>query len=610
MDKYQVLSQYFGYSEFRHGQEQLIDGILSGQDVFGIMPTGGGKSLCYQVPALLLEGVTVVVSPLISLMKDQVMALQNAGGPAVFINSSLTGEEMRRAYGDLRLGVYKLVYVAPERLLTDGFLDALSGLRVSLVAVDEAHCISQWGQDFRPGYLRIVDFLHCLGYRPTVAAFTATATLQVREDVERILQLREPLRVVTGFDRPNLCFEVRRPKNKPAEILQLVTQRAGKSGIVYCATRKRVEDVCDLLRAKGVAATRYHAGLEESERRQNQEAFIYDRCSVMVATNAFGMGIDKSNVSFVIHYNMPQSMEAYYQEAGRAGRDGAPAECILLYNGGDVSTGKYFIEQPIENDPLLPEERQWMKERDYARLEVMVGYCKTDRCLRGYILDYFGQAHEEECDNCGSCQADMVDKDITTEAKMVLSCIKRIQNHLGYSMGTAMVVRVLRGSQEQRLLSLGLQKLSTYGLMSSRSKADVESIIEALELQGYLHRDSVHGAITLTARAGEVLFREEQVTMKVPKPKETPAKKKPASTSAAEPDAELLGALKVLRFRLAREQNVPAYIVFSNATLQDMAAKAPTTMEEFLEVSGVGEFKAQQYGDVFLREIRDYLSKL
>ena len=387
MDKLTALRQYFGFSSFRDGQQALIDATLSGRDVLGVMPTGGGKSLCYELPALLLPGITLVISPLISLMKDQVMVLRSAGIPAGCINSAMAPDELRAAYQDTRYGVYKILYVAPERLLGDGFCALAQELDISLVAVDEAHCISQWGQDFRPSYLKITEFLQKLPRRPALAAFTATATRQVREDIVRILQLQSPEVVVTGFDRPNLRFEVLRPKNKRAALLELLSARREKSGIIYCATRKSVETVCSTLLSEGFAATRYHAGLEPEERQANQEAFLRDRATVMVATNAFGMGIDKSNVSYVIHYNMPKSLEAYYQEAGRAGRDGSAADCILLYGPGDVTTAKFLILNSSENEALTDEQRQAVQAEDLMRLDGMVGYCKTKACLRGYILD-------------------------------------------------------------------------------------------------------------------------------------------------------------------------------------------------------------------------------
>ena len=605
MDELAALRQFFGFSAFRAGQQTLIDTVLSGRDALGVMPTGGGKSLCYELPALLLPGLTLVVSPLISLMKDQVMALRNAGIPAGCINSAMSMDELREAYTDARYGAYKLLYVAPERLLTDGFCALAQELEIPLVAVDEAHCISQWGQDFRPSYLKIVDFLQQLPRRPAVAAFTATATAQVRADIVRILQLREPETVVTGFDRPNLRFDVLRPKDKRAALLQLLSERRDKSGIVYCATRKSVEQVCGFLQEAGFAATRYHAGLDAEERRKNQEAFICDRSPIMAATNAFGMGIDKSNVSYVIHYNMPKSLEAYYQEAGRAGRDGSPADCILLFSSGDVATAKYLIFNAAENEELTDEDRQIVQAQDLARLEVMTGYCKTQDCLRGYILDYFGQPHEKICGNCGNCQAEFETRDLTREAQMILSCVVRARNRLGYCVGMTALSQTLYGGRSARVRELGLDALPTYGLMHAVPRTQIREWIELLEREGYLEANPVHGGIGTTPKAAGVLFSGEQVLAHVRRsPIQEPGPKKKAPAPKA--DDPLLAALKAVRFRVAQEQHVPAYIVFSNATLLDMAAKRPGSMEELLEVSGVGHVKAERYGAAFLNEIKQY----
>lgn len=604
--KESVLQRVFGYSAFRGGQEALIDAQLQGRDAFGIMPTGGGKSLCYQIPALLLEGVTLVISPLISLMRDQVMALKNAGVAAAYINSSLTPAQIRLVYRNIQSGMYKIIYVAPERLLTDGFLEAIQARKVSLVTVDEAHCISQWGQDFRPSYLKIVDFLNILTPRPVVSAFTATATETVRQDIAQILQLRDPLRVVTGFDRPNLRFEVQRPKQKLPALIDLVQQRRDKAGIVYCATRKAVEEVCENLQLNGIAATRYHAGLPDEERRDNQEDFLYDRKTVMVATNAFGMGIDKSNVSYVIHYNMPQSLESYYQEAGRAGRDGAEAECILLYAPGDVQTAKYLIQHPALSGELSQEELEQKQRLDLERLDVMVNYCKTQECLRGYILDYFGQEHESFCGNCSNCSTETEERDITDQARMILSCVQRTSAKLGYSLGLTSVVRTLLGSRDKRLLQLGLDKLGSYGMLRKLGKDDLRAMAENLESQGYLETDPVHGGISLTQKAQGVLFEGKTVSMRLPKAEASAPVSSPIGGGQ---DPNLLAMLKRLRWKIAMQESVPAYIIFSNATLEDMARKAPTTLEAFAKVNGVGSVKVKRFGEVFVDAIADYLQE-
>lgn len=604
--KESILQRVFGYSAFRGGQEALIDAQLQGRDAFGIMPTGGGKSLCYQIPALLLEGVTLVISPLISLMRDQVMALKNAGVAAAYINSSLTPAQIRLVYRNIQSGMYKIIYVAPERLLTDGFLEAIQARKVSLVTVDEAHCISQWGQDFRPSYLKIVDFLNILTPRPVVSAFTATATETVRQDIAQILQLRDPLRVVTGFDRPNLRFEVQRPKQKLPALIDLVQQRRDKAGIVYCATRKAVEEVCENLQLNGIAATRYHAGLPDEERRDNQEDFLYDRKTVMVATNAFGMGIDKSNVSYVIHYNMPQSLESYYQEAGRAGRDGAEAECILLYAPGDVQTAKYLIQHPALSGELSQEELEQKQRLDLERLDVMVNYCKTQECLRGYILDYFGQEHESFCGNCSNCSTETEERDITDQARMILSCVQRMSAKLGYSLGLTSVVRTLLGSRDKRLLQLGLDKLGSYGMLRKLGKDDLRAMAENLESQGYLETDPVHGGVSLTQKAQGVLFEGKTVSMRLPKAEASAPVSSPIGGGQ---DPNLLAMLKRLRWKIAMQESVPAYIIFSNATLEDMARKAPTTLEAFAKVNGVGSVKVKRFGEVFVDAIADYLQE-
>ena len=610
MDKYSILKQYYGHSAFRAGQEALIDAILSGRDALCVMPTGGGKSLCYQIPALLLPGITLVVSPLISLMKDQVAALKSAGVPAAYINSSLTGEQIRTVYARTRKGAYKLIYVAPERLETNSFLSLMQEMDVSFLAVDEAHCISQWGQDFRPSYLGIVDFINALPRRPIVAAYTATATKQVQSDILRLLQLQSPYRIVTGFDRPNLYFDVRRPKNKFSALAALIDERRGRSGIVYCATRAAVERVCDSLCDRGIAATRYHAGLTDEERQQNQDDFQFDRKTVMVATNAFGMGIDKSNVNFVIHYNMPKSLEAYYQEAGRAGRDGEAADCILLYSAGDVETAKFLIQSGGEE--LGDAEREELRRRDYERLKIMTGYCKTTRCLRGYILDYFGQPHAEECGNCGNCRRTYRLEDITISAQMILSCVVRVRETLGYYVGKTLIVQTLRGSRDRRLLQLGLDRLSTYGLMRKLSAEKVLAMVDRLEEAGYLRTNAQHFTLEPAAAANGVLFGGEKVAMPVhlePAAQSGEKKRRRKSAAASAPTTgtdDLFAALKAERTRLAAAEGVPAYVVFSNATLADMAAKAPRTMEDFLEVSGVGEIKAARYGEAFLKAIAAY----
>ena len=612
MDKFTILGRYFGYSEFRPGQEKLIDGVLSGSDVFGIMPTGGGKSMCYQIPAMVMEGMTLVISPLISLMRDQVSALTAAGVPAAYLNSTLNAAQHQAVFQNMLAGKYKLVYIAPERLDYGGFGNVAQRLPIRFVAVDEAHCISQWGQDFRPSYLRIVNFIDSLPRRPVVGAYTATATRQVREDVERILKLQKPVRVITGFDRPNLYFEVLQPKTKSGELLHLLASRKKKSGIVYCATRKNVESVCQLLQDKGYQATRYHAGLTEEERSANQEDFLHDRATVMVATNAFGMGIDKSNVSYVIHYNMPKSLEAYYQEAGRAGRDGTEAECILLFSNGDVSTAKFLIEQSNDNEEMEEAQRALIRRQDLDRLQSMVGYCKTSECLRGYILEYFAQAHSQVCGNCSSCKGDFEEVDITVKAQMLLSCMVRIYKHLGYWMGSTMVCKVLNGSKDRKLRELSLDQLTTYGIMKDQGITAIRKIADHLEAEGYILTEQEHQTLRLTAKASRVLYENETVTMKQRKLREEPMVQPDYSQPVqklAEEDRELYEVLRELRNQLAVKAGIAPFVVFSNASLMDMATKKPKTLSEFRRVSGVGELKASWYSQAFTTAIQKYLQE-
>ena len=565
--KLEVLSRYFGYTQFRGAQEELIDAVLSGRDVLGVMPTGGGKSLCYQIPALLLPGITLVISPLISLMQDQVLALKSVGVPAAYLNSSLSLEQQSLVLRNLRQGRYKILYAAPERLLGEGFLAMAREVPISLVAVDEAHCISQWGQDFRPSYLKIPEFLQTLPQRPVVSAYTATATPTVRRDIQKCLNLRNPLVKVTGFDRPNLRFEVRTPDSKRGTLLTLLALRKDKSGIVYCSTRKEVDSVCSFLLDKHFAAARYHAGLPDELRRKNQEDFLYDRKTVMVATNAFGMGIDKSNVSYVIHYNMPQSMESYYQEAGRAGRDGEPAECILLFGKRDIVTAKFLIEKSYEESELSEEDRALLKQQDMKRLWAMVDYCQTPGCLRQYILSYFGQYNTPKCGNCGNCAPPKKEKppalpetpgtlgtkDITKEAQMVLSCVRRIATALGHNSTVTMTVLVLRGSKDKRLLENKLDGLSTYGLMNAYSREELREIIAQLVEQGYL--DCGSGEILEpTPAAAEILFRGRAVTVTM---EEKALRERFPQSGTVIADSKLLADLKALRKRLGRKKRYP-----------------------------------------------------
>ena len=606
-----ILKQYFGYDSFRPGQDKLVQSILSGRDTLGIMPTGAGKSICYQVPALLLPGLTLVISPLISLMKDQVGALNEAGVPAACVNSAMSAESMRDVLGYAAQGGYKLLYVAPERLTAPAFLSFAQRVPVSMVTVDEAHCISQWGQDFRPSYLKILDFLAALPARPLVSAFTATATEAVRDDIVRALGLRDPFALTTGFDRPNLYFAVERPPSKPNALLRLLATRTGKSGIVYCATRKTVDDVCDMLLAKGLPATRYHAGLSAEERQRNQEDFLYDVKPIMVATNAFGMGIDKSNVSFVIHYNMPKNMESYYQEAGRAGRDGEPADCILLYSGQDVHTAEFLIGHSHEagDSSVDPETRQALIERDRDRLRQMTFYATTDECLRRYILRYFGEQAPVSCGHCGNCDTVFEQVDATVDAQKILSCVYRMAER-GLHFGRGMAAAVLVGSQSEQIKKFRLDTLSTYGIMRGTSMARVRQLTDALIERGCLKADpDRYNALFLTASGNALMRGRDTFALRLPREKkpETKATHRRAVPLEADVDESLFERLRTLRAALAQKAHVPPYVIFSNATLADMAARQPIIEFELLTVRGVGEAKARRYGDAFLDAIKDYL---
>ncbi len=602
----QLLKHYFGYDQFREGQEELIEAILEGRDVLGIMPTGAGKSLCYQIPALMMDGITLVISPLISLMKDQVSNLNQAGILAAYLNSSLTPAQYHKALELARRGRYPIIYVAPERLMTEEFLRfALDpAVKIAMVAVDEAHCVSQWGQDFRPSYLKIVDFIKKLPVRPVVSAFTATATAQVRDDMIKILMLQQPKIRTTGFDRPNLYFAVSSPRDKYGALKEYLELHRGESGVIYCLTRKTVEEVCQKLMKDGFPVTRYHAGLNDMERKRNQEDFIYDRAPIMVATNAFGMGIDKSDVRFVVHYNMPKNMESYYQEAGRAGRDGEPAECVLFYGGQDVVTNQFFIDNNMDNDELDEEARELVKERDRERLKKMTYYCFTRDCLRDYILRYFGEYGSNYCGNCGNCLTQFEMMDVTEQARAILSCIESSYQRYG----AAVIVETLHGSNTAKLRSNGMSENPWYGKLKSQSVHRLRQIINQLLLEEYLFTtDDGYAIVKLTKKGSRLLLEDGKVWMKMVReegPKERQAgekaKKKPGKTAVPEADTGLFEMLRRLRSQIAREENVPPYIVFSDKTLVSMCLIKPRTKEEMMCVSGVGEVKYGRYGKRFL----------
>ena len=594
MNKEEILKHYYGYDRFRPAQAEIIETILSKRDVLAIMPTSAGKSICFQVPALMLDGITIVVSPLISLMYDQVTSLKEMGIKAILLNSAMTSLEYYQAIEQLQRGEVKLLYVAPERFEQEGFLEMMQGIQISMVAVDEAHCISQWGQDFRPSYQNIDTFVAQLPTRPIVAAFTATATPRVRLDIKQQLKLQHPFEVVTSFDRANLYFGMEEPRDKMSRLLELIKEK--ESTIVFCNTRKEVEKVCEKLQKKGIAADWYHAGLSPEARSKVQEDFIFDRIDVIVATNAFGMGIDKSNVRKVIHYNMPKDIESYYQEAGRAGRDGEPAECILLYGAKDIIINKFLVKQN--------EDKVGM-----AKLNEMIDYCRTVRCLRGFMLDYFGQKDiPEDCGHCTNCLNKVTLTDVTPQAQMILSCIIRMKERYGMSK----VSEVLRGSKRAEMKALHFDQLSTYGIMKDYSDKALKEFISSLIADRYIETEGLQYPILQVSELGKkALKNHEKIEVK---PIVAQILQKPDAIQQhqvqdnAPFDEVLYDRLRSLRMDLAFDQNVPPFLVFSDKTLKEFCRHLPTTDREFLQISGVGEKKLETYGEAFMKVIREYKS--
>lgn len=621
----QILKTYFGYDSFRDGQGEIIDTILSRRDALAIMPTGAGKSLCYQVPALLLPGITLVVSPLISLMQDQVKSLNEAGIHAAYINSSLTEGQINKALSFAARGVYKIIYVAPERLETASFLSFALHTPISMVTVDEAHCISQWGQDFRPSYLKIIDFVEQLPGNPIISAFTATATEVVKNDIARILKLKNPNVVVTGFDRENLYYQVEHLTGKQKDIFiqNYIETHPNESGIIYCATRKNVDTLYEKLLKQGVSVTRYHAGMSNDIRKKSQDDFIYDRAQVVIATNAFGMGIDKSNVRFVIHYNMPQSMENYYQEAGRAGRDGEPAKCILLFSAQDVMISKLLLGSK-DFEGMDFQEIDQVKRQDSRRLQLMEGYCMTTSCLRNYILEYFGETTHQPCDNCGNCHQEFEELDMTLDAKWVVGCITEMRGRYGQSL----VIGTLLGSKKARLKDIGATSYNCYGQLDNRTEADLRLLISQMIRMGYIIQTEGEYSVLKAGNIADLQTKNIKIIVKKFKEKEkisaSKKRKNPfekdifsaskvgssAGTTAANSsrNSALFETLRQLRLQIAKEESVPPYIVFTDKTLIDMCEKLPQNEDEMLNVSGVGQNKLKKYGQRFLQEIFSFLS--
>ena len=601
----EALKAVFGYDSFRQGQESVINAILEGRDILAVMPTGAGKSLCYQVPAMLFSGIALVISPLISLMQDQVKALNEAGVDAAFINSSLYEKELNDTFKNAYKGYYKIIYVAPERLMSEGFISLAKSIEISMITVDEAHCISQWGQDFRPSYMDIAEFINILGKRPIISAFTATATQNVREDIICSLGLSDPYFLVTGFDRENLFFQVDKPQNKDRFILDYIERHRGESGIIYCATRKNVDSLYTLLRKQHISVAKYHAGMSNKERKQMQDDFVFDYTSIVIATNAFGMGIDKSNVRFVIHYNMPSSMENYYQEAGRAGRDGLNSECILLFSPQDIIINRFLLEHKDFSD-IDPIDAMTIRERDIKRLHIMEGYCYTTECLRNYILKYFDEDPKKPCDDCGNCLRQFETLDMTDEAKKIINCIYEFRGKYGKNI----IMDTVLGAKTARLAEIGANEYKSYGVLESSNKNLLRRLIEELLLEGYIATGEYQvlklGDISRLKNTETKVMVKITDEDKITKRNEKPKKNKKGMDSLTSKGFKLFDKLKELRLEIARAEKIPPYIVFNDKTLIDMCAKMPTTKSDMLNVSGVGENKYGKYGERFIEVIKGF----
>ena len=603
MELESLLKQYFGYTSFRPGQHEVIQTLLEGRDCLAIMPTGAGKSICFQLPALMMPGVTLVISPLISLMKDQVDSLVNQEIPATYINSQCTFEEAKARFAAIRAGRVKLVYISPERLENEFFTSFMQSLPISMFIIDEAHCVSQWGHDFRPSYCAIKDWIAALPRRPVVGAFTATATEKVKEDMMTLLGLEKERIFIGGFDRPNLYFRVVRTNRKLDFALAYVQQHQEDSGIIYAATRKEVDRVYEELTRRGIRAGRYHAGLSDDVRRTMQDAFTYDRLQVIVATNAFGMGIDKSNVRYVIHYQMPKNIESYYQEAGRAGRDGAPGECILLFSRQDIMIQKFLIEQSV-HDPQ-------QQAVEFRLLNAMVRYCEGNHCLRHYILTYFGEHPSwQRCEKCGNCDQETVEEDMTEQVRSICLCVDELKGRFGMTM----VCDILKGSQNAKVRRYGFENNSAFGMLGDFTLSEVRDMVRQCIDDGYLDQsDGKYPVVSLTADGRQALsgsrrIVQQKVVAADPVP-ELPKRQQKRRAGAIDEDAlrPLFDTLRAVRLELAKDEHIPPFVIFSDATLWDMAALKPDSLDAMSQIKGVGSFKLHKYGRRFVGAIQSYI---
>ena len=603
MELESLLKQYFGYTSFRPGQHEVIQTLLEERDCLAIMPTGAGKSICFQLPALMMPGVTLVISPLISLMKDQVDSLVNQEIPATYINSQCTFEEAKARFAAIRAGRVKLVYISPERLENEFFTSFMQSLPISMFIIDEAHCVSQWGHDFRPSYCAIKDWIAALPRRPVVGAFTATATEKVKEDMMTLLGLEKERIFIGGFDRPNLYFRVVRTNRKLDFALAYVQQHQEDSGIIYAATRKEVDRVYEELTRRGIRAGRYHAGLSDDVRRTMQDAFTYDRLQVIVATNAFGMGIDKSNVRYVIHYQMPKNIESYYQEAGRAGRDGAPGECILLFSRQDIMIQKFLIEQSV-HDPQ-------QQAVEFRLLNAMVRYCEGNHCLRHYILTYFGEHPSwQRCEKCGNCDQETVEEDMTEQVRSICLCVDELKGRFGMTM----VCDVLKGSQNAKVRRYGFENNSAFGMLGDFTLSEVRDMVRQCIDDGYLDQsDGKYPVVSLTADGRQALsgsrrIVQQKVVAADPVP-ELPKRQQKRRAGAIDEDAlrPLFDTLRAVRLELAKDEHIPPFVIFSDATLWDMAALKPDSLDAMSQIKGVGSFKLHKYGRQFVGAIQSYI---